>query len=338
MRHGSADALTGAGRRTVGAGGVGYASSVGRPTRWLAAVALGVTAACGSAGSEKGAGPNREAEDASVNAAVASETSTTTAPTTTPAPTTSTTVAGPPVAADTPAGLAAQIAEVERSIRNPSTADAALARAGHTQQLAYRRLSAREEWQAEVLALVPPDMTPLVDANLRAGTDLTRQAAADAAAHGGGTTELPDWRIVTPPPPAELLAEYRSAEAGTGAPWEFLAAIHFVETRMGRIRGNSVAGAQGPMQFIPTTWDIYGEGGDINDTHDAIHAAARMLVNNGAPSNMTTALYSYNPSSRYVRAVSVYAEQIKNDERAYLGYYHWQVYFGSRHLPEGFGS
>ena len=32
------------------------------------------------------------------------------------------------------------------------------------------------------------------------------------------------------------------------------------------------------------------------------------------------------------------AEQIRNDERVYLGYYHWQVYFGSRLLPEGFGS
>jgi hypothetical protein len=262
----------------------------------------------------------------------------TTAVPTTPAPTTTTTAAGPPVAADSPAGLAAQITEVERSIRNPSTPDAVLARAGHTQQLAYRRLAARTEWQAEVLTLLPPDIGPVVDANLQAATDLTRQASADAAANGGGTTELPDWRIVTPPPPAELLAEYRSAEAATGAPWEFLAAIHFVETRMGRIRGNSVAGAQGPMQFIPTTWDIYGEGGDINNTHDAIHAAARMLANNGAPSNMATALYSYNPSNRYVRAVSIYAEQIRNDERAYLGYYHWQVYFGSRLLPEGFGS
>jgi hypothetical protein len=300
--------------------------------RWLVTVVLSVTAACGD-----------DARTPPDRAAAVASTSTTPAPTTTtPAPTTTqpttTTVAGPPVAAGEPAGLAAQLTEIERSIRNPATPDAALARAGHTQQLAYRRLAAREEWQPEVLALVPPDIAPIVDANLRAATDLTRQAAADAAAHGGGTTELPDWRIVTPPAPAELLAEYRSAEAATGAPWEYLAAIHFVETRMGRIRGNSVAGAQGPMQFIPTTWDIYGRGGDINNTHDAIHAAGRMLVNNGAPSNMATALYSYNPSNRYVRAVSVYAEQIRNDERAYLGYYHWQVYFGSRLLPEGFGS
>jgi hypothetical protein len=304
---------------------------MGPSTRWLAALALAVTAACGSGGDRRAA-PLEDAADTA-------QTSTTATPTTTTAPpTTSTTAGGPPAAADSPAGLAAQITEVERAIRDPSTADAALARAGHTQQLAYRRLAARPEWQAEVLALVPADMAPVVDANLRAGSDLTRQAAADAAAHGGGTTDLPDWRIVTPPPPAELLAEYRSAEAATGAPWEFLAAIHFVETRMGRIRGNSVAGAQGPMQFIPTTWDIYGDGGDIDDPHDAIHAAARMLAHNGAPSNMATAMYSYNPSDRYVRAVTTYAEQIRNDERAYFGYYHWQVYFGSRLLPEGFGS
>ena len=91
------------------------------------------------------------------------------------------------------------------------------------------------------------------------------------------------------------------------------------------------------MQFIPTTWDIYGEGGDIDNTHDAIHAAGPHAGQQRRPVEHGTALYSYNPSSRYVRAVSLYAEQIRNDERAYLGYYHWQVYFGSRLLPEGFG-
>ena len=43
-----------------------------------------------------------------------------------------------------------------------------------------------------------------------------------------------------------------------GIDWTYLASIHLVETRMGRIRGTSVAGAQGPMQFIPATWASYG--------------------------------------------------------------------------------
>ena len=307
----------------------------GRARLW-AAVMFGVAAALSAAGCERedeAVAPAPVGNESSTSVAAVTSTSTTV-----PATTTTSTVPGPPIAADSPAGLASQIAEAERAIRDRSTPDAALARAGHTQQVVYGRLSVREEWQAEVLALVAPEVRPVVEANLRAVTDLARQASADVAAHGGPSRELPDWRIVAPPPASELLAEYRAAEAATGAPWQYLAAIHFVETRMGRIRGNSVAGAQGPMQFIPSTWDIYGEGGDINDTHDAILAAARMLRANGAPSNMASALYSYNPSNRYVRAVTIYAEQIAADERAYLGYYHWQVYYGSRLLPEGFGG
>lgn len=306
-----------------------------RWVRWFISGVLGLAAACGSSGSGDRAAVSRVAEDTAVDGTVLTATSTTA---TTAVVATSTTVAGPPMAADSPAGLAAQLTEAERAIRNPSVPVPALARAGHTQQVAYGRLSVREEWQAEVLALVPSDIQPIVDANTRAANDLARQASADATAYGGPSRVLPDWRIVTPLPPEELLREYRSAEAATGAPWPYLAAIHFVETRMGRIRGNSIAGAQGPMQFIPTTWDIYGDGGDINSTHDSIHAAARMLRANGAPSNMAPALYSYNQSNRYVRAVTLYAEQIAADERAYLGYYHWQVYFGSRLLPEGFGA
>ena len=129
---------------------------------------------------------------------------------------------------------------------------------------------------------------------------------------------------------------YKAAGAAAGGVgWEYLAAIHLVETRMGRIKGDSSAGAQGPMQFIPTTWDIYGRGGDITSNADAIPAAARLLRANGAPSDMARALRAYNNSARYVRAVTAYAKQMEADERAYLGYHAWQVYYGTRLLPEG---
>ena len=108
---------------------------------------------------------------------------------------------------------------------------------------------------------------------------------------------------------------------------------------MGRIRGRSTAGAQGPMQFMPATWDAYGRG-DINDPADAIEAAARYLAASGAPQDMRGALWSYNHSDLYVDAVSAYAEVMKADPRAFRGYYHWQVYFrtpqGDVHLPEGY--
>jgi hypothetical protein len=37
-----------------------------------------------------------------------------------------------------------------------------------------------------------------------------------------------------------------------------------------------------------------------------------------------------------VRAVTAYAELLRADQRAFLGYDHWQVYFGDTLLPEGY--
>lgn len=111
---------------------------------------------------------------------------------------------------------------------------------------------------------------------------------------------------------------------------------------MGRIRGTSVAGAQGPMQFLPSTWSRYGGGGDIDSNRDSILAAARMLAANGAPGDMAAALFRYNPSRHYVVAITAYASVMRAEERAYRGYYHWQVYYrmpdGDRLLPVGYGA
>ena len=141
-----------------------------------------------------------------------------------------------------------------------------------------------------------------------------------------------------PKPVDVLLGYYKEAEASTGIPWAYFAAIHFVETKTGRIRGNSTAGAQGPMQFIPSTWAVYGEG-DINDDHDAIRAAARYLKAAGGPGNMDKAIFAYNPSDAYVTAIEKYAGVMMADQRAFDGYHAWQVYVstvdGTTYLPEG---
>jgi membrane-bound lytic murein transglycosylase B len=224
--------------------------------------------------------------------------------------------------------LAQQLATTEAAIRAPATPASKLPALGRTQQRAYRALVRRPRLVPEVLAQLPPRLRRVVQANVVAGSELRKLNRP--------ARRLPRWRIVAPAPAGRLLAAYRSAEAKLAVPWEYLAAIHLVETRVGRIRGTSSAGAQGPMQFLPSTWKRYGRGGDIQSTGDAILAAARLLGANGAPADMAAALYAYNPSRRYVRAVSAYASQLRADPRAFLGYYHWQVFYGDTLLPEGY--
>ena len=90
------------------------------------------------------------------------------------------------------------------------------------------------------------------------------------------------------------------------------------------------------MQFEPATWHAYGLGGDINDPHDAILAAANYLAANGGVSHERDALFHYNHSALYVDAIERYAHRIAHDRRAFYGYYSWQVYFrtatGSRRV------
>ncbi len=123
-----------------------------------------------------------------------------------------------------------------------------------------------------------------------------------------------------------LLGLYRKAQRRYRVSWQVLAAVNFVETGFNRLRNNSTAGAQGPMQFIPSTWRAYGRGGNIRDPHDAILGAANYLHASGAPGNYRRALFAYNPSSLYVDAVLRYARRIRRDARTYYAYYSWQIF------------
>ena len=305
--------------------------------RALVAVATVVLAACsGSSSTVPAASQSSPTTAASGTTTIVPTTGTTTTASITTVPPRPTAPNGRPILTRpaTPAAVAQELVETDRALRRPGATTAEQAEAGRRQQLAYGALIARAEWDQPVADAVPAELRPRIAATVKA------QRAYGNIPSGFAPTRVPAWEIVAPEPLEKLLASYREAERATGIGWHYLAAINMVETGFGRIRGLSSAGAQGPMQFLPSTWNEPGIGrGDINDPHDSIQAAARYLVRRGGPADMRKALFGYNNHNSYVEGVSLTAEVIRTDEHALAGFYNWEIYFssgrGSLWLPAG---
>ena len=299
----------------------------------LAALAMALSASAASCTGQGGADGAHEATRPSTPSTAATTTiASTTAPSTTTTPVDLFALRPPPPAGD-PTRLAVQISAAERAIRDGGSTEPVLAAAALAQQVAYRQLGAHPEWDAQVLRALPAVLQAAALRNAAARREF-------ASMHTKALPTLPAWHIVRPLPADDLLAWYREGEAAFHIPWPYLAAVHLVETGTGRIRGTSTAGAQGPMQFLPATWATYGAGGDIDDPHDAILGAARYLAANNGATDIDHALYRYNNSVHYVAGVKLYAELIAEHPRAFLGYYHWGIWYlsaqGDVYLPVGY--
>jgi len=178
-------------------------------------------------------------------------------------------------------------------------------------------LTERTRLADSVLRRLPPTVAKRLRSELLARRELGRLS-----------TPRPRSAFRTGPadPAAQLRTYYGEAQRRFHVAWYVLAAVNSVESAFNKLRNASTAGAQGPMQFTPSTWRVYGLGGDVHDPHDAILGAANYLHANGAPADYTRALYHYNPSPLYVDAVLRYASWIRNDPRTYLVLYSRQVF------------
>jgi len=125
--------------------------------------------------------------------------------------------------------------------------------------------------------------------------------------------------------PPFLLPIFQAAGTAYGIPWQVLAAINEVETDYGRDLSVSSAGAEGWMQFLPSSWAQYGvdaNGDGFRDPYnpaDAIFAAARYLRAAGAQHNLKAAIFSYNHSASYVESVVLRAQLLGGTPSELLG-------------------
>jgi membrane-bound lytic murein transglycosylase B len=153
-----------------------------------------------------------------------------------------------------------------------------------------------------------------------AESELEADEAAEKIAAEGGDKAAPALQIpalsasacAAAAVPQQLVPIYQraSAQYGLGSQGAaVLAGINAVETAFGTNLGPSSAGAEGWMQFMPSTWaewgvDANGDGvADPDNPEDAIFSAARYLAAAGMPADTYGAIYAYNHADWYVSEV-----------------------------------
>ncbi len=148
-------------------------------------------------------------------------------------------------------------------------------------------------------------------------------AAAAPSAAGTGLAGGPSALALSDIPPSYLVWYLDAAQICPSLPWGVLAGIGKIESDHGRSDAPGVhsranfAGAEGPMQFEPTTFTRYAVNADsadrlsVYDPADAIYTAAAMLCANGAasgtPTGISQAVFAYNHSGAYVAQVLAWA-------------------------------
>jgi len=200
----------------------------------------------------------------------------------------------------------------DRAGRLTSAAEKRVVTASEVQRRYEKVQAALDKARAELAAL-SARATALQEAQ-----DLLAQIAAlNATVDASGAARVAAARAGGIPPLFEKLY-VAAAKTCDGMSWSLLAAIGQVESGHGANASTSYAGAQGPMQFMPSTFASYAVDGDkdgdrdILDPADSVFSAAHYLCANGAGrggDSLPRAIWHYNHADWYVQLVLKLAGQ-----------------------------
>jgi cell wall-associated NlpC family hydrolase len=161
-------------------------------------------------------------------------------------------------------------------------------------------------------------------------------AVVDSLFGSSSNTSIDCTKLVADIPPDYCLLYLTAAPRCPGLDWTVLAAIGEVETDHGRStlpgvsEGENSAGAGGPMQFLESTFNGVIAAHQIPpggatppsryNPHDAIHAAAHLLCDEGVRrGDLQAALYAYNHDNSYVDMVIAQAQKYTQAAASSIG-------------------
>ena len=147
-------------------------------------------------------------------------------------------------------------------------------------------------------------------------------AARDLQRLSAGTP--PRAKTGLPPSLADLESFYGEAHDRYGVGIHYLVAIHLVETKFGRVKSDSVAGAKGPMQFIPSTRADRWERRRHPRSARRDPRRRQPAPSQRRPATLRHGASRLQPSGLYVDAVTHYARAIVDDPYAIYILYSWK--------------
>ncbi len=174
-------------------------------------------------------------------------------------------------------------------------------------------------WRTElVLADTSPDLLKPADDRFNIETTVSRYQEEQARLAEAERTRIASARLAqrnsrreTDVPRERKVTLAQQAAVAYGVPAELLQAVWQIESGMRWFTDvRSSAGATGPFQFMPGTWQKYATDGngdgvrDVRRAEDAAYGAARLLAANGASDgDYRRALRRYNNAEWYVDKV-----------------------------------